>query len=59
VSENSVLTRIFGLKGTEKTLHIEGLYNFVFYANVISIIISMKMIKAGYGECMGNLRNVY
>jgi hypothetical protein len=64
VSENRMLTRLFGLKRDEmvggwKELHNEELHNLNSLPNIIRMIKSRKMRLAGHITCMGEKRNAY
>jgi hypothetical protein len=64
VFENRVLRRIFGPKrdgvtGGWRKLHNEELHNLYSSPNIIRIIKSRRMRRAGHVAQMGDKRNVY
>jgi len=64
VFENRVLRRIFGLKRDEVTrewrkLHKEELSDLYSTPNIVQVIKSRRMRRAGHVACMGERRGVY
>jgi hypothetical protein len=64
VFENRVLRRIFGSKREEVagcwgTLHNEELHNFYAASNIIRVMKSSRMRRAGHVAHMGVVRNTY
>jgi hypothetical protein len=62
VCENRVLRRIFGPKREEvaggwRRLHNEKLHNLYASPNVITVIKSRRVRRAGHVARMGNIRN--
>jgi hypothetical protein len=60
VFENRVLRRIFGPKmedvaGGWKRQHNEELHNLYISSNIIQVIKSRRMRRAGHVECMGEI----
>jgi hypothetical protein len=55
--ENRVLRKIFGPKGEEdgswRKLHNDQLYSLYSSPNIVRVINSRRMRRAGYVECMG------